>query len=165
MIYSYSCLSPHSLPSFFLTHLCFPLFFWFTDKLPPPLPFLGYCLYFPLCGSVGNSAFPVILLVGWFCVDFVQTVGSALREGLVLDLQSLPIILSSFKQPTDNRQPPSATPATHKANHCHIVGGLIVRKLERGTKGCMFIMMVSFSNLFKFLPHIFYYLLIHHHQC
>lgn len=56
-------------------------------------------------------------------MDFVQTVGSALREGLVLDLQSLPIMLSSFKQPVDNRQPPSTTPATHKANHWHIVVG------------------------------------------
>lgn len=89
---------------------------------PLPPPFLGYCLCLPLCASVGNSAFPVILLVGWLSVDFVQTVGSALREGL-LDLQSLPIMLSSFKQPVDNRQPPSATPATHKANHWHIVAG------------------------------------------
>lgn len=49
-------------------------------------------------------------------MDFQQTVGSALREGLVLDLQSLLIMLSSFKQPADNRQSPSKTPATHNVN-------------------------------------------------
>lgn len=56
-------------------------------------------------------------------MDFQQTVGSALREGLVLDLQSLLIMLSSFKQPVDNRQSPSKTPATHNVNHWHIVAG------------------------------------------
>lgn len=99
----------------------FPALFWFTDNTQPPV--LGYCLYFPLCASVGNSAFPVSHLVGWSSVDFVQTVGSAWGEGLVLDLQSLPIVLSSFKKPADNSQPPSATPATHKANHWHSVAG------------------------------------------
>lgn len=49
--------------------------------------------------------------------------GSALREGLVLDLQSLLRRLSSFKRPVDNRQPLSKTPATHNANHRHIVAG------------------------------------------
>lgn len=114
----------HFCPLFFLSLLCFPLFFWFTDSFHPPcFPFLGNCFYFPFCASVGNSAFPVILLVGWLSVDFVQTVGSALREGLVLDLQSLLIILSSFKQPIDNRLAPSATPATHKAIYWDIVVG------------------------------------------
>ena len=65
---------------FFLTLPSFPLFFWFTDNTQPP--FLGYCLCFPLCASVGNSAFPVSHLVGWSSVDFVQTVGSALRGRL-----------------------------------------------------------------------------------
>ena len=58
----------------------FPALFWFTDNTQPPV--LGYCLYFPLCASVGNSAFPVSHLVGWSSVDFVQTVGSALRGRL-----------------------------------------------------------------------------------
>lgn len=65
---------------FFLTLPSFPLFFWFTDNTQPPS--LGYCLYFPLCASVGNSAFPVSHLVGLSSVDFVQTVGSALRGRL-----------------------------------------------------------------------------------
>lgn len=99
----------------------FPALFWFT--VIPHHPFLGNCFFYPLCASVGNSAIPVILLVDWPSVDFVQTVGSAWREGLVLDLQSLRIILSSFMQPVNNRQAPSTTPSTHKANHWHIVVG------------------------------------------
>lgn len=111
-------------PPFFFSLVCFPLIFNLIHRqLPPRLPFLGRCFYFPFCASVGNFAFPVIRLVGWLSVDFVQTVGSAFREGLVLDLQSLPIILSSFKQPIDNSLPPSATPATHKAVHWYIVVG------------------------------------------
>jgi len=88
-------------------------FFFFFIQLPPStllsLPWLP--LMFPLCAPVGNSAFPVILLVGRFSVDFAQTVGSALREGLVLDLQSLLIILSSFKQPSDNGLAPVRNPS------------------------------------------------------
>lgn len=120
-----SCSSDHiapilSSPSFLIS--VFPaLFFYLQTVSTPPLLFLGNCFYFPFCASVGNSSFPVILLVGWLSVDFVQTVGSALREGLVLDLQSLLIILSSFKQPIDNRLSLSATPATHKAIHWDIV--------------------------------------------
>lgn len=52
--------------------------------------------------------------------------GSALREGLVLDLQSLLIMLSSFKQPADNRQSPSKTPATHNVN----IGILLLVSME-----------------------------------
>lgn len=59
-------------------------------------------------------------------MDFQQTVGSALREGLVLDLQSLLIMLSSFKQPADNRQSPSKTPATHNVN----IGILLLVSME-----------------------------------
>lgn len=99
--------SPSCTPLFFPTPVFPALFFLIHRQLPPPpAPFLGYCLCFLLCDPVGNSAFPVILLVGRFSVDFEQTVGSALREGLVLDLQSLLIILSSFKRPADNSQPP-----------------------------------------------------------
>lgn len=118
-------------PLVFLTLVrSFPALFLFFFSLsshsyhPHSLP--GYCFCILLCAPVGNSAFPVILLVRWFSVDFQQTVGSALREGLVLYLQSLLIMLSSFKQPADNRQSPSKTPATHNVN----IGILLLVSME-----------------------------------
>lgn len=104
MSYSPASLSPHFFPPLFLTFCFFPLFFQFTTT-PPSLPWLR--LLFPWLSFSGSLCLschsPCRLVFCGFCTDS----GSALREGLVLDLQSQPIMLSSFKQLTDNRKPPS----------------------------------------------------------
>lgn len=117
---SHSCSSAilSFMPPFFLTILYFPLFFFPHSQTATPFHSYGFC-YPPSPG--GSCAFPVILLErgGWSSLDFIQTVGSAMWKGLVLDLQSPLIVLSSFKQPVDNTAPSP----THKINHWHIVVG------------------------------------------
>lgn len=120
------------VPHLFFSHSCvrFPLFFFsfffkFT-QLPPPFPPGLLLLYPSLCPS-GKLCLPchspcTLILCGFSADSGVGFEG----EGLVLDLQSLLIMLSSFKQPADNRQSPSKTPATHNVN----IGILLLVSME-----------------------------------
>lgn len=108
---SYSCSSaslslPFSHSSFFLL-----FFLWFTDiHHPSAIPWLLQAI--PCLCLSGKLWLPCHSSNRVALCGFWADSGWAFSKGLELDLQSLPIILSSFKQPTDNRppQPPFSQP-------------------------------------------------------